>query len=454
LCACGSTARAAPNDGAPSAPKPAALAPPPQVVPVDPFTPRVTPFHPAADDPLRDLAAWDAATSAQRRARAEALAARLPGFALKELKTFECGSQRHEVAIFLREPVMTGDDMELVLLPCGPPRNPGEPIDEGHDAPEERIAADAPFLIARTELSTSDWICGSGRDIAEFDPAPVSGVSYLEAVGFCVRAGLDLPSAAQWEFACGAGATTRYFFGDDAARLGEFAWTAANSEGHVHPPGEKLPNAFGLFDVYGNLREWCRDAQACRICPRIRGQGFDDGVETTVHNGRDHRGHKSPNLGFRPVYVIPDEKAWDEWPHREILRVSAKGVRTYRLENGPDGKPAWKVTMAEADLFDAEGSKVGKHVVGPSGPVWRIGTDEVSAKPLHEQASPNAGAVAELQLVVKPVASSGTFCRVTLVERLRTTGGVAPAIDAAQHVGDEVAVPYTADYVFFDTTRM
>jgi hypothetical protein len=446
-CCCGSTAGAAPDDRAPSAP-------PAQVARVNPFTPRVTPFHPPADDPLRDLAAWDAASSAQRRARAEALAARLPGFALKEMKTFECGTQRHEVAIFVREPVMTGDDMELVLLPCGPPAKPGTPIRQGGEAVEERIAADAPFLIARTELSTADWICGSGRDIEKSDPAPVSGVSYLEAVGFCVRAGLDLPSAAQWEFACRAGATTRFFFGDDAARLPEFAWTAGNSGGRVHPPGEKLPNAFGLFDVYGNVREWCRDGQAQPICPRVRGQGFDGGVETTTGNGREQLQRKYPSLGFRPVYVVPDEKAWDEWPHREVRRFSAKGGRTYRLEKGPDGWPAWKVIRAEADLYDAEGRKVGKHVVGPSGPAWQVGTAEVAAQPLHERRSSNPDAIPELQLVVKPVASSGTFGRVTLVERLHTTGGVAPAVDADYRVGDEVSVPYTADYVFLDTTGM
>jgi hypothetical protein len=459
LCGCGSTVQVVADDAAPPALKPVAPAPFPQFVRVDLFAPRVTPFHPAADDILRDLAAWDAATSVQRRARAEALAARIPGLALKEMKTFECGTQRHEVAIFLREPVMTGDDMELVLLPCGPPASPeavaaAAAPGNGRNAREERIAADAPFLIARTEVSTSDWICGSGRDIVEFDPDPVSGVSYTEALEFCVNAGMDLPSSAQWDFACRAGATTRYFFGDDAARLPEFAWTAGNSGRHVHPPAEKLPNAFGLFDVYGNLREWCRDGQALHVCPRVNGQSFVGGAEPTELDTRAQFASKRPNVGFRPVYVIPDEKAWDEWPHREVARFSAKGARTYRLENAPDGKTAWNVTGAKADLFDADGRTVGKHVVDASGAIWRIGTDEVTARPLHERLSPNANAVPELQLIVKPVASSGAFARVTLVVRLHTAGGVAPAIDATRRVGDEEPVPYTADYVFLDTVGM
>ncbi len=454
LCGCGSTVQVVPDCGTPSAPTPDAPASPPPVARPDPFAPRVTPFHPPADDILRDLAAWDAATSAQRRERAEALAARLPGFALKEMKTFECGAQRHEVAIFLREPVMTGDDMELVLLPCGPPVNPGAPIKASNDAPEERIAADAPFLIARTEVSNSDWICGSGRDIEEFDPAPVGGVSYTEALEFCVRAGLDLPSSAQWDFACRAGATTRYFFGDDASRLPEFAWTAENSGGHAHPPAEKLPNAFGLFDVYGNLREWCRDGQARHVCPHVSGQGFDGGLEPCFGHGRAHFASKHANVGFRPVYVIPDEKAWDSWPHREVRHVSAKGARRYRLENGPDGKPAWIPRASEARLFDDGQRLVGRVCSCPCSLAFEIGAERLTANALRAWPSQYAGTIPELQLIVQPVASSGVFARVTFVEQLRTRGGAAPAVVPGDKIGDEIDVPVTADYVFADTIGM
>lgn len=458
LIGCGSTARVAVADEGGSgviAPPPAKPGTPDPAPRVDWFAPRVTPFRPAADDPLRSLGAWDAATSAQRRARAEALAARLPGFAFKEMKTFECGAERHEIAVFLREPVQTGDDMELVLLPCGPPASAESKAEaeDGGDVPEERIAADAPFLIARTEVSTSAWLRSLAREITEPDRAPVSGVSYTDAIRFCVRAGLDLPSSAQWEFACSGGATTKFFFGGDPARLCDFGWTAGNSGDHVHPPAEKLPNAFGLFDVYGNLREWCRDGQARHVCPRVRGQGFDGGTETIEGNGREQFQRKHANLGFRPVYVIPDEKAWDEWPHRVVRRLSAKGVRTYRLENAADGRPAWKLLGFQAELFDGQ-REVGKHGAGPSGPFWKVGTDEVTARPLHERSSPNAGAVPELQLIVKSAASSGAFARVTLIERLNTTGGIAPAIGADHRVGEEVSVPYTADYVFLDTTSL
>ncbi len=88
---------------------------------------------------------------------------------------------------------------------------------------------------------------------------PVVGVSWEDAKRYAEWAGLRLPGEAEWEYACRAGSKTRYYGGDKDKYLGRVGWYGGNSGGQLHTVGEKEPNAFGLYDMHGNVWEWAED---------------------------------------------------------------------------------------------------------------------------------------------------------------------------------------------------
>jgi formylglycine-generating enzyme required for sulfatase activity len=155
---------------------------------------------------------------------------------------------------------------------------------------------------------------------------PVETVNWNESVEFCRRlseqTGLEfrLPTEAEWEYAARAGTTTEYSFGDDEKMLGDYAWFDENSANRTHPVGMKLPNRFGLYDMHGNVWEWCEDQwhenyegapgdgsawlsggdSTSRV---VRGGSWDNGsyLCRSATRVRNHPAGRNGNLGLRLV---------------------------------------------------------------------------------------------------------------------------------------------------------
>ena len=165
--------------------------------------------------------------------------------------------------------------IEFVLLPGGtfdmgsPDTEPNRTFDEG---PVHAVTL-APFLISKTEVTQDQYAAVTGLIPSEFSgdgQRPVERVSWndlKEAGGFLQKTGLRLPTEAQWEYAARGGTSTAFFFGDDCnapncpvcATADAFMWWCGNAADTTHPVAGKQPNPFGLFDMHGNVYEWCED---------------------------------------------------------------------------------------------------------------------------------------------------------------------------------------------------
>jgi len=175
-----------------------------------------------------------------------------------------------------------GDGMtiEFVRIPAGSfyMGSPSSEKDrEDNEEPVHEVHITRPFYMGKYEVTQGQWKAVMGttlsqqRDKAdspwhlkgEGPEHPMYYVSWEEAMEFCKRLGGDfrLPTEAEWEYACRAGSQTRFYYGDDPnySVLSQYAWYYGESDNKTHPVGQKKPNDWGLYDMHGNVNEWCSD---------------------------------------------------------------------------------------------------------------------------------------------------------------------------------------------------
>ncbi len=246
-----------------------------------------------------------------------------------------------------------GPKMEFVRIPAGS-------FQMGWPGPgrSRKVRITKPFYMGKYEVTQAQWKAVMGttlrqqRDKAtipwnlkgEGPEHPMYHVSWAEAVEFCKKLGrkFRLPTEAEWEYACRAGSWSRFHYGDDPneSELSQYAWWWDNSDSETHPVGQKKPNAWGLHDMHGNVREWCSDRERTTI-----GYSTGGGLVDTTGLASD----KEP-------YRVCRGNSWlDKWGRgsaergwgKEYFRFDDIGFRVVYTGRTGSGKQVLEIALPE-----------------------------------------------------------------------------------------------------------
>jgi acetoin utilization deacetylase AcuC-like enzyme/formylglycine-generating enzyme required for sulfatase activity len=235
--------------------------------------------------------------------------------------------------------VKTAGGVNMVLIPEGD-FEMGSAHGRAEEKPLHKVHVDS-FLMDQTEVTQEQYEKHKLPNPSRFKgpTRPVEMIPWTKAALFCnvrsraeglepcynedtaecdfTRNGYRLPTEAEWEYACRAGTTGDYSFGGEARHSGDYAWFAENSEKKTHPVGQKKPNPWGLYDMHGNVAEWCNDIfgkETYKTVPAANPHGPAEG-EMYVLRGGSWKGsvdvlrsfHRvGENPGFSDACLAPD----------------------------------------------------------------------------------------------------------------------------------------------------
>ena len=207
------------------------------------------------------------------------------------------------------------------------------------EAPKHRVRITKPFYMGLCEVTQAQYESVMGINPSKFKGdanRPVERMTWDQASAFCRKLGelpgeqsagavYRLPTEAEWEYACRAGTTTSWYGTDYEAAVLQQAWIRANAGQTTHPVGQMAPNAWGLYDIQGNVFEWCQDwysGDYYRQSPNVDPTGPPDGSERVCRGGcwyygaghcrsanrwRFGQGSDRDALGFRVVRTVSAE---------------------------------------------------------------------------------------------------------------------------------------------------
>jgi formylglycine-generating enzyme required for sulfatase activity len=200
-----------------------------------------------------------------------------------------------------------------------------------NEHPQHPVTLSAGFWMGKYEVTQAEWtaVMGEweGEDAGWNNPGAnhpadfltwEDAVAFVEALNESGQGHFRLPTEAEWEYACRAGTQTPFYFGSDASKLNDYAWNAANSAVNfvpqTHPVGTKLPNAWGLHDMLGNVQEFTADwydAAYYGVSPELDPAGPETGSNRVLRGGTYGRTPLRCRCAFRgrndPSFASPDQ---------------------------------------------------------------------------------------------------------------------------------------------------
>jgi formylglycine-generating enzyme len=204
--------------------------------------------------------------------------------------------------------------------------SPQEEKGRDNDEIQQEITIEKGFRMAITEVTQSQWKAIMGttpwknqEQVKDGEHFPASFVNWEDALAFCQKLSQKtgktarLPTQSQWEFACRAGTTTAYSFGNDESQLPDYGWFGgvvgdgnAKEEPYAHCVGSKKPNPWGLQDMHGNMWEWCSDQDGAWCFLRGGCWFVESQYCRSADRRKDFPDTRNNIFGFRVCLDIPE----------------------------------------------------------------------------------------------------------------------------------------------------